>query len=228
MLIEVVHPNRPPVAAVFLNSRLDASLRRRTTHVVFQAKDARPVSELSLEAQGVAKAYQMTKPRSSDVLLLGKVAAIPRASILSGMLRNLHVWNVLEAGAMYVLSGPTYYYNVECRARRGSSDDTDAPRLLHSGTLLRSGWDVLLKQGVQYDQRIPEASWFYDSSICSRSRSCTRQCARHQLPPSPGPFAAHFQAWLAPCTPAPTSGAAALSFRVPAGRRACVGTSRLT
>ena len=169
VLIEVVHPNRPPVAAVFLNSRLDASLRRRTTHVVFQAKDARPVSELSLEAQGVAKAYQMTKPRSSDVLLLGKVAAIPRASILSGMLRNLHVWNVLEAGAMYVLSGPTYYYNVECRARRGSSDDTDAPRLLHSGTLLRSGWDVLLKQGVQYDQRIPEASWFYQVFVHDRA-----------------------------------------------------------
>ena len=72
VVIEVVHPNRPPVAAVFLNSRLDATLRRRTTHVVFRAKGARPVRELSLEAQGVAKAYKMTKPRSSDVLLLGK------------------------------------------------------------------------------------------------------------------------------------------------------------
>ena len=78
--------------------------------MVFLAKDAQPITECSLDAQAVAKAYQMTKPRPHDVLLLGKVAAIPRASILSGMLRNLRVWKVLESGAVYVLRSAISYF----------------------------------------------------------------------------------------------------------------------
>ena len=170
------------MAAAFLNFRLAAAVRGRTTHVVFKVMNAPNVNGVSLEAQGFAKAYHMMKPRTDDVLLLGRVAAIPRASILSGMLKNIHVWRNLEDGAVYVLSGPTYYYNVRCWVKRSSSDDMDAPKLVHSSTLLRGGWDALLKQSVYYDQRIPEASWRFKyffttaqlhAAVCTTSSAAT-------------------------------------------------------
>ena len=66
------------------------------------------------------------------------------------------------AGEVYALNGPSYYYNLECRAVAGTKESNWdlGPKLVHGDAFLRTSWKELRLPSV-VARRVSDASWHF-------------------------------------------------------------------
>lgn len=169
---EFIREHRPRLK--FDPHLFDKRFRNKTLHVKLDGSlvhSSEPVKNLRMMlTHGFASAYRRARGWrghpvgedgiSNDLLLLSDIDEIPRSRVLRGLLEQSAVWSRLEAGEVYALNGPCYYYNLECRAVAGTKESNWdlGPKLVHGDTFLRTGWSELRLPNV-VARRVSDASW---------------------------------------------------------------------
>jgi hypothetical protein len=140
------------------------------------------VNQARMRDQGFAAAYGAAGPagdgrRVHDLLVLADIDEVPRAEVLAKLAAQPDVLQRLAAGEVHALTGPTYYYSADCRAKRGTSEEAWllGPKLVLSATMLATGWDTL-RLRHHNDASVPLASWHF-GFFMSAEEMLTKLCS---------------------------------------------------
>lgn len=130
-------------------------------------------NEQIMRTVGVELAYSKI-PRPSpdhDAVLVSDIDEIPRAESLRRLLDDESVRTNLRSGHVYALTGPSYYYDIECRVQDGHPEArwNFGPRLVLARALIATSWDQVRQHGP-YRKPLPDhmhvhavqrASWHF-------------------------------------------------------------------